>query len=381
MKKNFSYVGALIILVVLFIAVSTFSKGAHSPVHAQTSDCANGGACLSGWAWSSNIGWVSFNSNNSGSGGGSYEVDIDNSGNLSGHAWSPNIGWISFNGSETNVPPANDTGLGVSSIANVSTTTGRVIGWGRALAGCRGDNWNGIACTKTGAGDDNGTSVVSGVVSNTGWDGWIHLSGTNNPTGDLTGNGGVTYSTATGKFLGYAWGSDVVGWLQFTPSPTVKTICDGDGCPNVQRLTGRCTTSPASSATPTDVTFTATPDGTTGPYYYNGSSVPVNGPYIKTLHESASTILDVQVADSGTGQGIIECTFSYTGGIPAQSCTFPNHAVKCDTTASSTPNPSGPNGVNSCSAIPYGYCAFSCAPPYHLNTAKTLCVSSSVIEI
>ena len=54
-----------------------------------------------GWAWTSNIGWISFN--NLGladipGGGGSidYGVNIESNGNLTGYAWSENIGWINF---------------------------------------------------------------------------------------------------------------------------------------------------------------------------------------------------------------------------------------------------------------------------------------------
>jgi hypothetical protein len=46
---------------------------------------------LTGHAWSSNIGWVSFN-------GPGYQVQIDTDGDLSGHAWSSNLGWLQFDG-------------------------------------------------------------------------------------------------------------------------------------------------------------------------------------------------------------------------------------------------------------------------------------------
>lgn len=51
---------------------------------------------VSGYAWSENIGWISFNSTSSG-GGIDYGVDVDiSTGDFSGYAWSENIGWISF---------------------------------------------------------------------------------------------------------------------------------------------------------------------------------------------------------------------------------------------------------------------------------------------
>ncbi|MEI6479170.1 MAG: hypothetical protein WCO18_02650, partial [bacterium] len=42
-----------------------------------------------------------------------------------------------------------------------------------------------------------------------GWDGWISLSGSNY---------GVTYASTTGYFSGFAWGSDVLGWISFNNS-------------------------------------------------------------------------------------------------------------------------------------------------------------------
>jgi len=47
---------------------------------------------VSGWAWSENIGWISFN-NTTGGGTTNYGVDIDSStGIFSGDAWSEHIG-------------------------------------------------------------------------------------------------------------------------------------------------------------------------------------------------------------------------------------------------------------------------------------------------
>src|SRR4030042_4524650 len=54
-----------------------------------------------GWAWSANIGWISFNCTNSELPGplcsAPYGVNVDPStGNFSGYDWSENIGWIWF---------------------------------------------------------------------------------------------------------------------------------------------------------------------------------------------------------------------------------------------------------------------------------------------
>lgn len=105
---------------------------------------------VSGYVWSSNIGWIKMSGSN-------YGVDYNsNTGSLSGYAWSPNIGWIRFDGSNT----------------------------AKALAG--------------------------GSPEAGGWDGLIRLNGP---------NFGIDYvkDTVRGCYLnGWAWGSDVIGWIQFT---------------------------------------------------------------------------------------------------------------------------------------------------------------------
>ncbi|MDD5165337.1 MAG: hypothetical protein PHG25_02255 [Candidatus Pacebacteria bacterium] len=204
MKKTALYLVALVVLVIL-LGVSMTFVGGRPPVHAvAASSCIVGETtCLSGWAWSSTIGWISFNSTDAGAGGGPYDVKMDASGNLSGYAWSSNIGWISFNSADLSVAPAC---LGTSP-ATVNTITGAVNGWARAVAG---------------------------IGRNDGWDGCIELSNpSTHASPDTSGyNGtstqGVTYAisgASLGLFSGYAWGGNVAGWIQFSPTA-------GNGGPN-----------------------------------------------------------------------------------------------------------------------------------------------------
>ena len=63
--------------------------------------CASGGdgGNMNGFAWSETIGWISFNSGDSGTcTPATYGVSIDEDGYLEGYAWSENIGWIQFGG-------------------------------------------------------------------------------------------------------------------------------------------------------------------------------------------------------------------------------------------------------------------------------------------
>lgn len=135
---------------------------------------------MSGWAWSSNIGWISFNCTNTSTCGSiNYGVSVsETSSKLSGYAWSPNIGWISFNESDLSGCPQGS--------CQVKLNSGKLNGWARALAG-----------------RDNPAS---------GWDGWISLD---KKSGSV--NYAVTLNDDT-DFEGYAWGSDVVGWILFNPS-------------------------------------------------------------------------------------------------------------------------------------------------------------------
>lgn len=176
--------------------------------HAQSSPSATNANMLMGWAWSSNIGWVSFNCANFGTclQGDKYKVEIMPDGTLVGDAWSSNIGWIHF-GNMSGFPIGKGT-----SQANASFDGSAFTGWARALS--------------------NGG----------GWDGWISLSGKttsvvtidNSPLVATTptaasvsqSNQGSYGVTATGNTAsGFAWGSDVIGWLSFSgPGYSVSIV-------------------------------------------------------------------------------------------------------------------------------------------------------------
>jgi hypothetical protein len=192
---------------VVALSLISSNSGAHiyTPIEAQA---ANSTYIFSGYAWSDNIGWISFNCIDTNTCATSnYNVGMDDDGNISGYAWANpryekyststnstttvnNIGWISFN-------PADVASCPTAPCApKVDLVTGAVTGWAKALS----------------------------AVAVDGWDGWIKLSGTNfaSPTAD--GSRGVTYLPLSGYFNGYAWGSDSVGWINFKTSVSVVTI-------------------------------------------------------------------------------------------------------------------------------------------------------------
>lgn len=144
---------------------------------------------VSGYAWSENIGWISFNGTNV-PGGADYGVHIctksdpnplcsgKQEGEIVGYAWSENIGWIDFD-------PSGPYPASPNYSAKVDMDTKELSGWVRALAG--------------------------GTPEAGGWDGWIKLRGSNYGVW-------VDDSVSPAEFRGWAWGSDIIGWISFNCS-------------------------------------------------------------------------------------------------------------------------------------------------------------------
>lgn len=155
---------------------------------------------LPGWAWSANIGWISFNSTNH-SGTVNYGVNVRSDGLLEGFAWSDNVGWITFNSSQLGGCPSG------ACEARFNSLTGEITGWARAYRAI----------------EPEGQTLG-------GWDGWISLRG--------TATDGSPYGvSATGcDWEGWAWGSDVVGWISFkgtaTDGSTYGVKGSGAACAN-----------------------------------------------------------------------------------------------------------------------------------------------------
>jgi hypothetical protein len=119
---------------------------------------------LSGYAWSSNIGWIKFSGSN-------YGVSINELNNqLSGYGWSSNIGWVKFD-------PTLPAGLPAGQ-------------WARACAG---------------AADSANCGGLINLAAG-GWDGWLKLR---------DGFYGINRSNNGCNLEGWAWGGDVVGWIHF----------------------------------------------------------------------------------------------------------------------------------------------------------------------
>lgn len=211
--KNNTLFGSLL-AVALCAGIFGFLPSA-SPVRAAAGDGSNGN--VSGYLWSSTIGWISLNCNQGSSTGGSicatspYSTNVimdtgTGIGYFDGYAWSPNIGWVSFR-------PGDVASCGAR--AQLSLATNQVSGWARALAGT--------------------PTAPAG-----GWNGCISLRGTS--TGATPAPYGVTYvPTATTNSLAgtsaspsFAWGGINVGWVSWAnahlnlTAPVVDLKVNGD---------------------------------------------------------------------------------------------------------------------------------------------------------
>jgi len=177
---------------------------------------------LIGYIWSENIGWISLSSLNcdpdedglsegegdcpaSGVSIPNYNVVVDNeSKNMSGYAWSENIGWISFEESESTPD---------SQAFNVD---------------CYDDNDSSNDCTDSSGctacysptqnGSGFGRFYGWGKILSLGDDGWLKLSSATSPTYS------VDYNMNTGEITGYAWNGAgsaanedfATGWVSFS---------------------------------------------------------------------------------------------------------------------------------------------------------------------
>lgn len=133
----------------------------------------SGSKQLTGYAWSSNIGWVSFSNGT---------VMIDDSNNLNGYAWSSNIGWVKFGG----LSGFPDSSLGTNATID---SNGNLVGWARVVSVMNPLTFKTI--------DNRG-----------GYDGWISLnSNGGSPAYGVKLNGN--------NFSGFAWGGDVMAYLNW----------------------------------------------------------------------------------------------------------------------------------------------------------------------
>lgn len=226
MKKTKSILlSSLLFTIAAFIIITSAQYGIKPEnVEAQGVATTTPTTRLTGYAWSENIGWISFKD-------GATPVKVEADGDLVGYAWSENIGWIQFGG--LTIADMPTTTYEPKSQAKLTGDT--LSGWAQAVAGKSGDNRG-------------------------GWDGWIALKGVKvqlNSTA-LAANPAPAFisgCTSASCANGAAWGSDVVGWVDFSGVTTMEqklsctgsygtTIPDGSNFTffSVPDVDGNCTT-------------------------------------------------------------------------------------------------------------------------------------------
>lgn len=291
-----------------YVALALFVAGiALSALFAQPHNALSqsGSASLTGYAWSDTIGWISFSGSN-------YGITVDNNGKLSGYAWSDNIGWISANDADLAGCPSNP--------CTAKFNNSQLNGWMKALAG--------------------------GSSGSGGWDGWISLSGSGY---------GVTKSSV-GVVSGFAWGSTVVGWVDFsyaaplspscTLSPATQSIVKG----NTASLSWVSSNATSGTIDPGGMTATPVAGGTIGVQptattTYTGSFTGAGGTSLCTA------IVNVQCAPlySCSGANIIY-TNAACANTTVSTCIAPSYCEAGQTTCQWPPiivvDPGWSNGVD-----------------------------------
>lgn len=147
-----------------------------------------------------------------------YGVNIpEGNGSLSGYGWSENLGWISFQDS-AGCPSGGD--------CNARRDGNNLKGWARIMsisqAGINAGGWQGWISLNSKNCDSDGN-------------GWLDAAcgGTNDNLSGAVSDYGVSIDGSTGKLSGFAW-SDELGWLDFSrvsTGPDAATPPESTGTP------------------------------------------------------------------------------------------------------------------------------------------------------
>ncbi len=212
MIKKFSIALSLIFV----IGILGFIINHTSKVHAQTADK------ITGYAWSTNIGWIRMNCENSVNDNTcssvQYGVEVDHdTGILSGYAWSSVVGWISFENA-SGCPAisyfnsnSNNNGGNCYARALFSAGSGgpNIVGWARVVAGPQNNS-----CTNGACGEWISLSCLNTATSSN-TNGYCTSS---NHKVTYPNDGGYSLDKDGGPLSGYAYGSGgaSVGWLDMS---------------------------------------------------------------------------------------------------------------------------------------------------------------------
>lgn len=326
---------ALVVLIVagaLLGSLVSLSPSQAVPAAAQSEDSQ---LELKGFAWSPNIGWISFRGSN-------YGVVWDTDTNeLSGHAWANpkdgvagasgdpnanNIGWISFD--ETSGFP-----VAPNNKVQINPATGDLSGWARAVVGSATLSGESPTSNPPGIPDCTDLDALDTNPNSDCWNGWIFFgpfdSDTVFPAAPY--HGARVEKNSAGEpvaFSGFAWGgsavsgdsaneSAVVGWVRLGLGLNGRGVClpdESEVCVDTTETdTFLVTCSPDNnpvilSGTPLEaqVTWTAYPRGGKGPYDYEWSGdLPGGDPenvntFTKTYTTPGNHQVTVKATDDDT---------------------------------------------------------------------------------
>ncbi len=199
----------------LSLVIAYFEFGLRQNVKTTSASSSNN---VTGYAWSPNIGWLSFNctGDSPACGASNYGVSIDlTSGYFSGYAWSQSVGWVSFN--RRTCLGGSDNGASCKANSDCSSNNCRLDGPGAAGAPLQAP-YNTPASLDYNAIYDYNTGLITGwaKILSLGDNGWIKLRKFASDSGS---DYGLSIDPATGNFSGWAWNansdSSGIGWLSF----------------------------------------------------------------------------------------------------------------------------------------------------------------------
>lgn len=229
------HLGALSVLFLLLVIGTVFFNNTPQPVEANNPAATDE---LTGWAWSSNIGWIAFNCAvesppcPNGDTPAGYAVRVDSTtGILSGWAWTQNAGWIVFNqGAGASLAPNNLSGC--PSYASDPTSCKAVLlpadangirqltGWARAVQASGNGGWDGFISLSP-----KGTTVTPNDLLPSTYNATANCLQASPPAGCY----GPRMKVSDGTFSGFAWGGETIGWIDFgtfgaTPAKPVTLV-------------------------------------------------------------------------------------------------------------------------------------------------------------
>lgn len=373
-KRALRFIVTVLVFSVAIFSVLFFATG-DKPVSAQSSEEPG----LSGYAWSSTIGWLSFDEQPT---AGTTTINTL-TGYINGFAWSPNIGWVQF-GDLSGFP----SGLGTVP-SNARRVGNSIVGWARACAG-------------TVDGDCYSADRTDG------WDGWISLSG--QATDVANSVYGLTVNTVNNDDIitGSAWGGVNVGWLKFNldgisgpgvviTEPAAPALSMSVSPVTIFRGTNSNVTVYWTPTSLSSYSCTKTNTNSTGvsPNNWAGdltSAEKTNGTKNDTVVENvplANTLLtDITYKITCTKSGQQTITRQVVVSVNSQpinnTCTAPANSIACPNNGQTAPYDVITGNASNCpiNPLPEDRCKFYCIPGFVVRGTdpNERCARASSIE-